>query len=242
MPIRPVLPARLFDSSRSRIVDMLRSGGMTVDDIAAQLGLSHNAVRVQLTSLERDGVVHHARTERRTTRPSYVFELTHEAQQLLSRAYVPFLAHLVGVIAQRQPPKVVASLMREAGKSLARTFRARAVQAGPLAARAAAASQILNEELGAATRSEPINGHFVIRAHGCPLAALTNEHAAVCLALESFLAELTNSRIRQCCRLEPSPQCCFEIRDIPQRVAFRRKPRTEPRGTMSRRRPGGKRD
>src|SRR5215469_3521824 len=121
MPRRPIVEARLLEGSGGRIVQLLRAGGLTVDDIAAELGLSHNAVRVQLTSLERDGVVHHARSERRTTRPSYVFELTDEAQQLLSAAYVPLLVHLVESIVQRETarresPKGVANLMQEAGR------------------------------------------------------------------------------------------------------------------------------
>jgi predicted ArsR family transcriptional regulator len=207
----PTLYTRLFASSRGRIVQRLRSGGLTVDDLATQLGLSQNAVRVQMTGLERDGLVHHASSERRTTRPSHVFQLTREAQQLLSNAYIPFLIHLVSTMAQRQPPKAIAKLMRDTGKSLAATLRARAVSTGPLAARAAAASAILNEELGAATRVEARDKHVVIRGHGCPLAALIDGQPTVCLALETLLAELTNTRVRECCNREQPPQCCFEL-------------------------------
>ncbi len=210
--MRPTLYTRLFASSRGRIVQLLRGGGMTVDDLASQLGLSQNAVRVQMTGLERDGLVHHPSSERRTTRPSHVFELTREAQQLLSNAYIPFLMHLVAAIAERQSPKAVAKLMRETGRSLADTLQAHAVSSGSLAARAAAASSILNDELGAATRVEPQGTHFVIRGHGCPLAALTNGHATVCLAIETLLAELTNTRVRECCHREDPPRCCFEIK------------------------------
>jgi predicted ArsR family transcriptional regulator len=222
MPLmRTPLHPRRLDNSRGRIVQLLRGGGQTVDEIAAQLGLSHNAVRVQLTSMERDGLVHHARSERRTTRPSHIFELTQETRQELSRAYIPFLTHLVGSIAERQSAKEVAVLMRDVGKGLADTLRARAVTSGPLAARAAAASVTLNEEFGAMTRVEPLNNHFVIQGHGCPLAAVTANQPATCLAIEAFLAEMTNSRVRECCTRQQPPQCCFEIGDNTPRPVSR---------------------
>jgi predicted ArsR family transcriptional regulator len=216
--MRTPLSARQAETSRGRIVELLRAGGMTVDEIAAGLGLSRNAVRVQLTSMERDGLVHHARSERRTTRPSHIFELTHDTREGLSKAYVPFLTHLTGTLARRQTPKELSALMREVGRSLAETLRARAVTSGPLAARAAAASVTLNDELGAVTRVEPVNGHFVIRGHGCPLAAVTAGHAVACLAIETFIAEMTGSQVRECCTRQDPPQCCFEISNKKSRV------------------------
>jgi predicted ArsR family transcriptional regulator len=215
--MRTPLSARQSASSRGRILELLRTAGMTVDEISAQLGLSHNAVRVQLTSMERDGLVHHARSERRTTRPSHIFELTHDTRQELSKAYVPFLAHLTGTIARRQTPKEVGALMREVGRSLADALRSRAVTSGSLTARAAAASVTLNEELGAATRVEPINGHFRIRGLGCPLAAVTADHPVACLAVETFIAKMTDSQVRECCTRQNPPQCCFEISNNPAR-------------------------
>jgi len=220
-PMKAPLSARQSETSRGRIIELLRSGGMTVDEIAAQLGLSHNAVRVQLTSMERDGLVHHARSERRTTRPSHIFELTYDTRQWLSKAYVPFLTHLTGTIARRQTPREVIALMRDVGRSLANTLRAHAASSGPLAARAAAVSVVLNEELGAVTRVEPVNGHFAIRGHGCPLAAVTADHPVACLAIETFIAEMTDSHVRECCTRQTPPQCCFEISNKPKHPASR---------------------
>jgi predicted ArsR family transcriptional regulator len=227
--VRTPLSTRQSETSRGRIVELLRSGGRTVDEISARLGLSHNAVRVQLTSMERDGLVHHARSERRTTRPSHIFELTHDTRQSLSKAYVPFLTHLTGAIARRQTPKEVAALMRDVGRSLADALRGRAVSSGPLAARAAAASVTLNEELGAVTHVEPINGHFMIRGHGCPLAAVTADSPVACLAIETFIAELTDTRVRECCTRQTPPQCCFEISNKPTKPTGRSGMKPKPR-------------
>jgi hypothetical protein len=75
----------------------------------------------------------------------------------------------------------------------------------------------LNEELGAVTHVERLNDHFVIRGHGCPLAAITVEHQAACLAVETLIAEMTDSRVHECCSRH-QPQCCFEISSRPARI------------------------
>ena len=47
---------RFFESTRGKIVKLLWESEKTVNDLAAELGLTDNAVRAHLLSLERDGV------------------------------------------------------------------------------------------------------------------------------------------------------------------------------------------
>ena len=63
-----------------------------------------------------------------------------------------------------------------------------------LRARVHAASELLNAQLGAITHVEE-NGKLVIRGAGCPLAALTGKHPAVCLAMESLLTEVIGAAV-----------------------------------------------
>ena len=48
---------RFFTSTRGRIVTLLRRASRTVDELAAALDLTDNAVRAHLATLERDGIV-----------------------------------------------------------------------------------------------------------------------------------------------------------------------------------------
>ena len=205
-----MLRRELLDTSRGRIVTLLQRGALTVDDIAAALSLTANAVRSQLTAMERDGLVTRVGQRPGTTRPFHVFELTPEVEQLLSKAYVPLLMQLVQVFSNALPAEQVDALMREAGKGLANELPAAKRRPGSLHARVLAASELLNTELGAVTHVER-NGGFVIRGVGCPLAALTGKHPAVCRAMESLLTELLDAEVRECCDREARPRCCFEI-------------------------------
>jgi predicted ArsR family transcriptional regulator len=198
---------QLLDTTRGRIVSLLQRGGLTAHDIAASLELTPTAIRAQLTAMERDGLVQRAGRRSGTTRPANVFELTPEVEQLLSRAYIPFLTELVGVFSAGLPSGQLDDLMRAAGRSLAAGMSR---PTGNLEARVAAASALLNEQLGALTRVEK-NGRFVIKGVSCPLAALTGKHPGVCLAIESLVAEIVGASVKECCDRGSHPACCFEI-------------------------------
>lgn len=206
-----MLRKQLLDSSRGRIVTLLRRGPLTADDIASALGVTRSAIRAQITSMERDGVVRRAGQRPGTTRPSHVFELTPDVEQLLSTAYVPLLTQLVDVFASGLPGPQLETMLRQAGRQLAAELSRGSRPAGSLATRVAMASELLNEQLGATTRVEA-NGGYVIRGFGCPLAALTGKHPGVCMAMESLVAEVVGGPVHECCDRSERPQCCFEIR------------------------------
>jgi predicted ArsR family transcriptional regulator len=205
-----MLRKQLLDSSRGRVVALLQRGALTVEKIASNFGLTANAVRAHITAMERDGVVRRVGRQPGTTRPSYVYELTPEVEQLLSRAYIPLLAHLVQVFANGLARDRVDALLRAAGRELADELIAGKRLSGGLRTRVALASELMNEQLGAVTHVDE-NGGYIIRGVGCPLAALTGKHPAVCVSMESFVAAVVGTPVHECCDRTTRPRCCFEI-------------------------------
>jgi DeoR family transcriptional regulator, suf operon transcriptional repressor len=210
------LRQQLLDTTRGRLVTLLQRGGRTADDLASELGLTRSAIRVQITAMERDGVVRRVGKRPGTTRPSQVFELTPEVEQLLSKAYIPVLTQLIEVFAEALPADQVEALLRHAGRRLANELSRGKRPRGNIRARATAASAMLNEYLGALTRVEG-NGRIIIRGISCPLAALTGKHRGVCLAMETLVTEIVGVPVRECCDRAERPRCCFEIEDVHRR-------------------------
>ena len=204
-----MLRQQLLDTGRGRIVSLLQRGPLTVDDIASRLQISASGVRAQITTMERDGVVRRVGRRPGTTRPSRIFELTPEVEQLLSRAYVPLLTQLVDVFANALPARQVDALLREAGRKLAGELSS-GQPSGTLRSRVMAASELLNGQLGAVTHVER-NGGYVIRGEGCPLSALTGKHPAVCRAMESLVKEVVGAPVHECCERAQRPRCCFKV-------------------------------
>ena len=204
-----MLRQQLLDTGRGRIVSLLQRGPLTVDDIASKLELSASGIRAQMTAMERDGVVRRVGKRPGTTRPSRIFELTPEVEQLLSRAYLPLLTQLVDVFAHGLPARQLDALLREAGRKLAgELFSGR--PSGNLRSRVMAASELLNQQLGAVTHVEQ-NGGYIIRGEGCPLSALTGKHPAVCRAMESLVKEFVGATVHECCERAQRPRCCFKV-------------------------------
>jgi DeoR family suf operon transcriptional repressor len=202
---------RLDDTAGGRIMGLLRRGSMTVDDLAAALDLSGNAVRAQLALLERDGLVGRGGQRPGTSKPARLYALTYEAELLFSHAYIPVLTELLHVLNARLGPREFDGLMRDVGRRL---MADRPRPTGDRRQRAQAASELLNA-LGGLARVEEHNGSLLIRGEGCPLAAATRRHPEACNAMESLLSEFTGLPVAKCCDREERLRCCFEVGAVP---------------------------
>jgi predicted ArsR family transcriptional regulator len=200
-------PNTLAQSTAGRILQLLRSASLTVDEVASRLGLTGNAIRPQLATLERDGLIQRSGSRRGTSKPAQIYALSREAELLFSRAYVPVLTELLHVLSAKIAPADFDALMREVGRRL---LADRPRPTGTARQRAQGASVLLNE-LGGLARVEEQNGTLLIRSDGCPLAAATHQHPEACNAVESLLTEFAGLRVRKCCDREERLRCCFEL-------------------------------
>src|SRR3954470_11605142 len=110
---------RFLASTRGRIVRLLRRSESTVDDLAATLDLTDNAVRAHLATLERDGLVEMHGVRRGERRPAHVYGLTSTAESLFPRGYEPVLGRLLTIFGERMAPDELESALRETGRRLA---------------------------------------------------------------------------------------------------------------------------
>src|SRR5262247_1175718 len=107
------LDERFFDSTRGRIVSLLRGSTRTVNELTEELGVTDNAVRAQLLSLERDGLVRQSGVQRGHRKPHFSYELTHEAEHLFPKAYDALLNQFISVLKDRLSPKAVKEVLQE---------------------------------------------------------------------------------------------------------------------------------
>ena len=201
---------RFFASTRGHVVVLLRRSERTVDELAQALGLTDNAVRAHLATLERDGLVRQSGLRRGEGKPSHLYSLTPEAERLFPKAYVPVLRHLLDVVSERVPTGQAASLLRETGRRLAVE---RPLQpTDDVRTRLERAAQLLGE-LGGLAEVEDEDGVLRLRGYSCPLGAVASEHPEVCQLAEAMLGEATALPIQERCVREPGepPRCCFEV-------------------------------
>lgn len=205
--MRNHLLKKVKEGTSGQLMELLRRRPMTVEELAVALGVTRTAVRAQLATLERDGLVEQRGSRRGASKPSRLYGVTSQAELLFSRAYVPILTRLLQVLARNRATGEFDSTMREVGRELMQGHR---LAGGALRDRVDGASALLNE-LGGLTDVEEENGSYLIRSHGCPLAAATANHPEVCNALESMLSVFVGSKVNKCCDRYDRVRCCFEI-------------------------------
>src|SRR5438067_1922046 len=107
------LPRRFFVGTRGRILTLLRRESRTVDELAQALELTGNAVRVQLTALERDGLVQQQEGERRGVgKPAHIYKLTPEAENIFPKAYQRVFDQLLDLLGERMSSDEMEELLR----------------------------------------------------------------------------------------------------------------------------------
>ena len=204
------LDRKFFESTRGRIVALLRRSGRTVEELARELGLTANGVRAHLATLERDGIVRQRGSVRSgggSGKPAFVYELTPEAEDLFPKAYEPVLLRLLDVMAERLGQEGSEALLTRVGHGLA---EAKAVPSADTHARLEAATDVLNE-LGGLAELEERDGGWEIRGYSCPLAAVTPDHPEVCRMVETLISDLAGVPIHEHCDRGARPRCRFEI-------------------------------
>lgn len=201
---------RLLESTRGRILDLLRPKDQTVNDLAAALGLTDNAIRAHLLSLERDGLIHQSGTQPGFRKPHVTYGLTPEAEQIFPKSYGILLDLILIVISRQLSPKELRAAMREVGRRIADNHLGE-VQGKSRNQRIETALRILKDLGGAASFEESEGKHF-IRGKGCPLAAATARHPEACLIAESLLSQIIGAPVKECCLHGAAPSCRFEIR------------------------------
>ncbi|HEX8748524.1 MAG TPA: ArsR family transcriptional regulator [Pyrinomonadaceae bacterium] len=205
------LDARFFDSTRGQIVGMLRGSVCTVEELAKELGLTANAVRAHLATLERDGLVEQKGIRRSFRKPHYTYALTMEAEHLFPKSYDALFNQLIKVLKGRLRHDVLEVVLREVGSSLAASHNSDNKR-NDFESRLHNAIKAL-EAMGGSPRIEEHEEKVLIKSGSCPLGLAVLEHPEVCQLAEALVSEIVGRPVKERCERDESPRCCFEVAD-----------------------------
>jgi len=188
-------------------VAQLRGGSKTVNDLAAALSLTDNAVRANLLSLERDRLVEQTGTIKGYRKPHFAYSLTDEARHLFPKAYDSLFNGLVTELKSKFRANALIEILRSAGKRMV---------GGRPAAGTSIDDRVSNclsalEELGGAAKASRTDSGIVIKSESCPFADVVAEHPEVCQVAEAMVEEMVGAPVKEKCDRTGLPKCCFEI-------------------------------
>jgi predicted ArsR family transcriptional regulator len=200
----PAWRARFLESTRGRLIALLREASLTPAELAEALGISPNAVRGHLASLERDGLVElHGVRRHGVGKPPRVYRTTPAAEELFPKAYESILSAVLDALERRIGPERLESLLRDVGRRAGR-------EAGGSGEPVERAAEVL-AALGAEVEVEETAEGVWLRGRACPLSALVGRRPELCGMLAALLEEVTRGPVRERCRRQDPlrPRCAF---------------------------------
>lgn len=204
----------LLGGTRGRLLGLLRRSRRTIPELADEVGVSDNAARTHLTSLQRDGLVEPAGVRRETGgKPAQVYDITRETEELFPKAYALVLSRLIEEIEDREGRDRLLEMLRSVGARAASGVSAE----GDLEARVGMAAAVLRslgadlevERSGEGERGE--GGSWLLRGYGCPLSSVVEEHREACQLVEELVAGVVGAPVLECCDRSGRPRCSFRI-------------------------------
>ena len=199
---------RLLESTRGQVLALLHLETHTVNELAAALELTDNAVRAHLVSLERDGLVQRRGSRRGVRKPHTTYELTADAEQIFPKAYGSLLNYFLASVSKKLTRRKLQASMREVGRALAKEHMHELTKKSRKDRLTFALDLLKN--LGGAAVFNQDNGKF-IRSNSCPIAAITAHYPDACLIVEALLKEISGVPVKQKCTRSQPPSCCFEV-------------------------------
>ena len=203
------LDKRFFESTRGRIVLLLRKGGLTVNDLANELGLTDNAVRAHLLTLERDGLVQQQGTVKGFRKPHYIYGLSDAARDLFPRPYGVLFNRLLSSLKEALSRSAFVGRLKDVGSSIGAESSSNGSSTKEERIQNALTAI---ESLGGSAQAAQENGRTIIQSNGCPFAEAVEEHPEVCKVTESMLSEIIDADVEEICDRTSSPKCRFLVK------------------------------
>ena len=199
---------RFFESTRGKVVLLLRQNRQTVDDLAQQLDLTDNAVRSHLAALERDGLVRQDGLKRGPNKPSFVHDLTPEAEELFPKAYQQVLDQVLTVLNVELGGDAAAALMQRIGEGLSPEPLSPGMERSERLQRAV---DFIGELGGVARIETGEDGQTEVVGLSCPLSGVATNHPGICDLAATMLGTYTGLPFCANCDRHDRPACRFIV-------------------------------
>ena len=203
---------QLTSGRRAVVMALKRRGDASVQDLAADLGVTTSAIHQQLAALARAGLVDHDPVPSGPGRPRHHHRLTPAAQALFPRAYGELTTELLSCVAEEDPALLERAFER---RRRHRVERARTRLDGlGLADQVVELAALLDEDGYLAEATAETDGTLRIVEHNCAILNVALRYGQACSTELSFIREVLPGadveRVQHL--LDGSQVCAYEIR------------------------------
>ena len=174
-----VTAEQMQPTRRLILTELKKDGGLTCQELAQSLGITSMGIRRHLLTLERDGLVSYSTFQRGLGRPSYVYHLTAQADELFTRNYGQLTNELLAYIEAIDGADKVQALFGQRAQRRIRNAQAR-MEGLPFAEKVMELAHILDED-GYLAEAQQIDADtFFLREHNCAIQQVAQRFHQAC--------------------------------------------------------------
>ena len=175
--------------TRRRLVNELkRRGEASVEELAAEAGLTPTGVRQQMGALAGDGLVEHRRESGGPGRPRHLYKLTARGHGLFPAAYGELTNELLGYFSEEDPELVNAAFERRRRRRRdAASIRLTGLDP---AAQVAELARILDEDGYMADCEAVGDATWMVTEHHCAIFGVARRYGQACSSEIEFIREV----------------------------------------------------
>jgi predicted ArsR family transcriptional regulator len=179
------LTVQLQPTRRKILLALKKAGGLTAGELGDLLGMTSMGVRRHLNTLERDGLVSFDSRQSGLGRPSYVYQLSAQGENLFPRNYHVLANELLGYLDEAELARV---FERQAQRRV-RLGRARLAGLS-FPAKVAELARILDEDGYLAEWEQVDPRTFVVREFNCAIHEVAYRYRQACAQELEFMRAL----------------------------------------------------
>ncbi len=200
-----------FQTTRGRIVQSLKEHrARTASQLSQEHGVTPNAIRQHLSRLGRDGLISERAERLGRTKPTLVYSLTEEGEQLFPQRYPLLLSVLLDELQREDGSAKLKALFENIGRRSAKRHAAR-FAGKDLPERVAELAAFLRER-GVIVEYERTPNGFTFREYNCPFKENVSAHPEICSMVHTLMGEVLPGAPRQTASIASGDSRCeFEL-------------------------------
>ncbi len=201
---------------KATLTFLLREGVSSASSLAAFMGISVQAMRRHLRSLELDGLVEASPSSDRPGRPSNLWQLTLKGQNLFNNGIgsEKFALEVLNTIEDTLPKEVISKLLINQSKQKASNYR-RLIGKGNLNMRLRKLVQLRNEEghISEIYQSNDGSSSWFLNAFHCSIRSIAEKYPIICDQELELIRSIFNDCevMRVHWRFDSGHSCGFQI-------------------------------